>query len=126
MSTAATTLRCFTGSRPCQDWDGSSLGGFSRCVTFALRACSGEIGTAVLQVYLIRLQQQSYAVICCCIPQDELQSKWPSADKLWDWDMWMRMPEQRRNRECIIPDISRTFHFGASGMNVYDYFQVRL
>jgi hypothetical protein len=40
--------------------------------------------------------------------------------------MWMRMPEQRRNRECIIPDISRTFHFGASGMNVYDYFQVRM
>lgn len=26
--------------------------------------------------------------------------------------MWMRMPEQRRGRECIIPDVSRSYHFG--------------
>jgi len=26
-------------------------------------------------------------------------------------------------RECIIPDISRTFHFGASGLNVDPNFQ---
>jgi beta-1,2-N-acetylglucosaminyltransferase len=37
--------------------------------------------------------------------------------------MWMRMNEQRRDRECIIPDISRTYHFGASGLNVNHYFQ---
>ena len=29
-------------------------------------------------------------------------------------------------RECIIPDISRTYHFGASGLNMNPYFQVRL
>ena len=32
--------------------------------------------------------------------------------------MWMRMPRQRKDRECIIPDISRTYHFGAKGLNV--------
>lgn len=32
--------------------------------------------------------------------------------------MWMRMPQQRKDRECIIPDISRTYHFGAKGLNV--------
>ena len=26
-------------------------------------------------------------------------------------------------RECIIPDISRTYHFGASGLNMNPYFQ---
>eukprot|EP00045_Choanoeca_perplexa_P009841 m.96341 g.96341 ORF g.96341 m.96341 type:complete len:615 (+) comp15048_c0_seq2:189-2033(+) len=54
---------------------------------------------------------------------DELRAKWPSADKFWDWDMWMRMNEQRKGRECIVPDISRTFHFGAHGVNMNDYFQ---
>ena len=32
--------------------------------------------------------------------------------------MWMRTPNQRKGRECIIPDISRTYHFGAKGLNV--------
>lgn len=32
--------------------------------------------------------------------------------------MWMRTPSQRKGRECIIPDISRTYHFGAKGLNV--------
>ena len=26
-------------------------------------------------------------------------------------------------RECIIPDVSRTFHFGAKGLNVNPFFQ---
>lgn len=55
--------------------------------------------------------------------EGELKSKWFGPDKLWDWDMWMRMPEQRKGRECIIPDTSRTFHFGAKGLNVQQYFQ---
>ncbi|KAL9957754.1 hypothetical protein ACROYT_G034692 [Oculina patagonica] len=49
----------------------------------------------------------------------ELEPKWPAPDDFWDWDMWMRMPEQRKGRECIIPDISRTYHFGATGLNVH-------
>lgn len=48
----------------------------------------------------------------------ELEAKWPGPDVFWDWDMWMRAAEQRKGRECIIPDISRTYHFGAKGLNV--------
>ncbi|CAH1773117.1 unnamed protein product [Owenia fusiformis] len=55
--------------------------------------------------------------------KDELEPNWPTAEKLWDWDMWMRLNENRKDRECIIPDISRTFHFGATGVNMNSYFQ---
>lgn len=44
--------------------------------------------------------------------------------QLWDWDMWMRMPEQRQGRECIIPDVSRSYHFGIVGLNMNGYFHV--
>ncbi|TKC36434.1 hypothetical protein EI555_000645 [Monodon monoceros] len=54
--------------------------------------------------------------------KEELEPKWPTPEKLWDWDMWMRMPEQRRGRECIIPDISRSYHFGIVGLNMNGYF----
>ncbi|CAJ0951427.1 unnamed protein product, partial [Ranitomeya imitator] len=43
-------------------------------------------------------------------------------DQLWDWDMWMRMPEQRKGRECLIPDVSRSYHFGIVGLNMNGYF----
>ncbi|XP_024134558.1 protein O-linked-mannose beta-1,2-N-acetylglucosaminyltransferase 1 isoform X1 [Oryzias melastigma] len=56
------------------------------------------------------------------IYKDELEPKWPTPEKLWDWDMWMRMPEQRRGRECIIPDVSRSYHFGIIGLNMNGYF----
>lgn len=39
--------------------------------------------------------------------------------------MWMRMPEQRKGRECIIPDVSRSYHFGIIGLNMNGYFHVR-
>lgn len=45
--------------------------------------------------------------------------------QLWDWDMWMRMPEQRKGRECVIPDVSRSYHFGIIGLNMNGYFHVR-
>uniref|UniRef100_G3SUC4 Protein O-linked-mannose beta-1,2-N-acetylglucosaminyltransferase n=1 Tax=Loxodonta africana TaxID=9785 RepID=G3SUC4_LOXAF len=51
--------------------------------------------------------------------KEELEPKWPTPEKLWDW---MRMPEQRRGRECIIPDISRSYHFGIVGLNMNGYF----
>ncbi|PVD23743.1 hypothetical protein C0Q70_17016 [Pomacea canaliculata] len=44
-------------------------------------------------------------------------------DQLWDWDMWMRTGYIRKERECIIPDVSRTFHFGSKGLNMNPYFQ---
>lgn len=56
--------------------------------------------------------------------KEELEPNWPSPDKLWDWDMWMRLDVIRKGRECIIPDVSRTYHFGASGLNMNPYFQV--
>jgi len=55
--------------------------------------------------------------------KDELEGKWPTPDKQWDWDMWMRLPDVRKGRECLIPDVSRTYHFGASGLNMNSYFQ---
>lgn len=39
--------------------------------------------------------------------------------------MWMRMPEQRKGRECVIPDVSRSYHFGIIGLNMNGYFHVR-
>ncbi|MGH0122556.1 UNVERIFIED_CONTAM: hypothetical protein FKN15_038106 [Acipenser sinensis] len=54
--------------------------------------------------------------------KDELEPKWPTPEKLWDWDMWMRMPEQRKDRECIVPDVSRSYHFGIIGLNMNGYF----
>lgn len=48
---------------------------------------------------------------------------WPRPDVFWDWDMWMRDNEMRKNRECIIPDVSRTYHFGATGLNMNPFMQ---
>merc|ERR1719336_65708 len=33
------------------------------------------------------------------------------------WDDWMRLPEQRRGRACIRPEISRTMTFGKIGVS---------
>ncbi|XP_074640445.1 protein O-linked-mannose beta-1,2-N-acetylglucosaminyltransferase 1-like [Tubulanus polymorphus] len=55
--------------------------------------------------------------------KDELEPNWPTPEKLWDWDMWMRTNEVRKGRECIIPDVSRTYHFGSKGLNMNPYFQ---
>lgn len=55
--------------------------------------------------------------------KQELEQNWPSADRPHDWDMWIRTDGVRKGRECIIPDISRTFHFGSTGTNINSYFQ---
>ncbi|XP_046639042.1 protein O-linked-mannose beta-1,2-N-acetylglucosaminyltransferase 1-like [Daphnia pulicaria] len=55
--------------------------------------------------------------------KEELEISWPTQDKMWDWDMWMRKPSVRRDRECVIPDVPRTYHFGASGLNMNSFFQ---
>ena len=47
-----------------------------------------------------------------------------SFPQMWDWDMWMRLPDIRQGRECVVPDVSRTYHFGSSGLNIHSYFQV--
>jgi len=53
----------------------------------------------------------------------ELEGNWPSVEKQWDWDMWMRLPSVRKGRECLVPDVSRTYHFGSKGLNMNPYFQ---
>ncbi|XP_050737950.1 protein O-linked-mannose beta-1,2-N-acetylglucosaminyltransferase 1-like isoform X2 [Eriocheir sinensis] len=50
-------------------------------------------------------------------------TKWPAHDKFADWDMWMRLPEIQQGRECLVPEVSRTFHFGSKGAHLTDYFQ---
>ncbi|KAG8186088.1 hypothetical protein JTE90_003171 [Oedothorax gibbosus] len=55
--------------------------------------------------------------------KEELEPRWPTPEKLWDWDMWMRLPDVRKGRECVVPDVSRTYHFGSSGLNMNSYFQ---
>ena len=54
--------------------------------------------------------------------EEELKPNWPGPEKLWDWDMWLRSPAVRKDRECIVPDVSRTFHFGTNGINMNSYF----
>ncbi|KAG7501366.1 hypothetical protein JOB18_047620 [Solea senegalensis] len=49
---------------------------------------------------------------------DELEPKWPLAF----WDDWMRQPEQRRERSCIRPEISRTITFGRKGVSLGQFF----
>ena len=55
--------------------------------------------------------------------QEELRPKWPGFERAHDWDMWIRTPAIRRARECLVPELSRTYHFGSSGTNVNSYFQ---
>ncbi|XP_013117732.2 alpha-1,3-mannosyl-glycoprotein 2-beta-N-acetylglucosaminyltransferase [Stomoxys calcitrans] len=43
----------------------------------------------------------------------ELSVKWPKSF----WDDWIRHPEQRKNRVCIRPEISRTRTFGKVGVS---------
>jgi len=42
---------------------------------------------------------------------DEIGDRWPRGY----WDDWLREPPQRKKRETIRPEISRTFHFGQKG-----------
>jgi alpha-1,3-mannosyl-glycoprotein beta-1,2-N-acetylglucosaminyltransferase len=42
---------------------------------------------------------------------EELQPKWPEAY----WDDWLREPAQRKERQVIRPEVSRTYHFGTKG-----------
>ena len=43
----------------------------------------------------------------------ELSPKWPKSY----WDDWVRAPEQRKDRACIRPEISRTRTFGKKGVS---------
>lgn len=49
---------------------------------------------------------------------EELEPKWPASF----WDDWMRQPEQRKNRACIRPEISRTITFGRQGVSLGQFY----
>ncbi|KAK3875898.1 hypothetical protein Pcinc_019260 [Petrolisthes cinctipes] len=42
-----------------------------------------------------------------------------------DWDMWLRLPELQRGRECLVPEVSRTFHFGSTGAHLTAHFHAK-
>ena len=52
----------------------------------------------------------------------ELMDKWAKSY----WDDWMRLPEQRRGRSCIRPEISRTKTFGKIGVSNGQWFEKHL
>ncbi|XP_014474863.1 PREDICTED: alpha-1,3-mannosyl-glycoprotein 2-beta-N-acetylglucosaminyltransferase isoform X1 [Dinoponera quadriceps] len=52
----------------------------------------------------------------------ELAPKWPKSY----WDDWVRQPEQRKNRACIRPEISRTRTFGKLGVSNGLFFEKHL
>jgi hypothetical protein len=49
----------------------------------------------------------------------ELKPKWPATF----WDDWLRLPEQRKDRACIRPELSRTLNFGKYGASNGQYFE---
>jgi len=46
-----------------------------------------------------------------------LRAKWPAVPST-GWDHWMRLPTSNDNRECVVPEVSRTKHIGDQGVNV--------
>ncbi|XP_031332822.1 alpha-1,3-mannosyl-glycoprotein 2-beta-N-acetylglucosaminyltransferase [Photinus pyralis] len=52
----------------------------------------------------------------------ELCNKWPRAY----WDDWIRSPEQRKDRACIRPEVSRTRTFGKIGVSNGLFFEKHL
>jgi alpha-1,3-mannosyl-glycoprotein beta-1,2-N-acetylglucosaminyltransferase len=53
---------------------------------------------------------------------EEMKPKWP----LGFWDDWLRRPENRKDRVCIYPEISRTYTFGARGVSGGQFFESHL
>ncbi|XP_012257569.2 alpha-1,3-mannosyl-glycoprotein 2-beta-N-acetylglucosaminyltransferase isoform X2 [Athalia rosae] len=52
----------------------------------------------------------------------ELGPKWPKSY----WDDWIRKPEQRKDRACIRPELSRTMTFGKIGVSNGLFFEKHL
>ncbi|XP_037796305.1 protein O-linked-mannose beta-1,2-N-acetylglucosaminyltransferase 1-like [Penaeus monodon] len=46
---------------------------------------------------------------------EELLQAWHTKKKDQDWDIWARGMDVIGGRECVVPDVSRTFHIGLSG-----------
>ena len=50
---------------------------------------------------------------------NELKSNWAPNGY---WDDWFRDPEQRKNRQIIRPELSRSYHFGTTGGTSHNQF----
>ncbi|XP_047738841.1 protein O-linked-mannose beta-1,2-N-acetylglucosaminyltransferase 1 isoform X2 [Hyalella azteca] len=48
----------------------------------------------------------------------EVEGTWPMNVGEGDWDMWLRIDENAAQRECVIPAVSRVFHYGLTGAHV--------
>ena len=57
---------------------------------------------------------------------EEVLPRWPSGWKDFDWDMMLRLSQFRRGRECVIPDVPRTYHFGFIGKHVNSGMQFKM
>lgn len=55
--------------------------------------------------------------------ENELRQHWPALDIYFDWDVWIRQPRILKGRDCVIPDLSRSYHIGTKGVNVHPFFQ---
>ncbi|XP_047738840.1 protein O-linked-mannose beta-1,2-N-acetylglucosaminyltransferase 1-like [Hyalella azteca] len=44
--------------------------------------------------------------------------EWKNITHEHDWDIWMRKAHVRAERECIVPSVSRSFHYGIVGAHV--------
>ncbi|CAL4172748.1 unnamed protein product, partial [Meganyctiphanes norvegica] len=53
----------------------------------------------------------------------EVLPMWPPPEKDHDWDVWFRLSKIRGGRECIVPDVSRTFHFALAGTHIQPQMQ---
>ena len=53
---------------------------------------------------------------------EEFRTIWPRAY----WDDWVRLPDQRKNRACIQPEISRSHTFGKKGVSNGQFFEKHL
>lgn len=55
----------------------------------------------------------------------QIRQDWPTAPTM-GWDYWMRVEFRTADRECIIPEVSRSHHAAAKGSSVSSAKQLRL
>jgi len=54
--------------------------------------------------------------------EEQLRDSWPDAF----WDDWMRLNETRRGRQCVRPELCRTYNFGRRGTSGAGFFDKHL
>ncbi|KAF2367928.1 Glycosyl transferase family 13 [Trinorchestia longiramus] len=49
---------------------------------------------------------------------EEIAEKWKASVSWGDWDLWLRTDRNAAQRECVVPSVSRVFHYGLTGAHV--------